>query len=153
MNHHDGMQRERTRRSGGFTLIELLGSVVIASIALPGILYATVNMSRLKRVDEQRNLAYAACRSQIERLRNLAIVDLPLQDGAGFAVDVDSNGQEELYAAPDDADGLPGEISVAVQEAAGGRTLYRVGATVRWSGAAGAQVFWLQTFMTSRRGR
>ncbi len=152
MNHHHGLQRKRARYSGGFTLVEIMGSVVIASIALPGILYATVNMSALRRVDGERNLAFAACREQIERLRQLPIVDLPLQDGTGFVVDADGNGREELHAAPDDGDGLPGEISVGVEETDGVRTLYRVRVIVRWAGAAGTKAFSLNTLMTSRRG-
>ena len=152
MGHGGRTIRGGRRGSEGFTLIEVMGGIVIASIALPWILFMTTNLAALRRVGEQRNLAVAACRARIEVLRSLPFAELPAQDDTGFAVDVDQNTRAELRAPPGDPDGLPGEVSLSVQDSAAGKTIYRVRATVRWMSASGPRTFWLETLMTNRWG-
>jgi hypothetical protein len=144
--------RTRSHRSAGFSLIEVLGGTVIAAIAIPGILYTTVKVAMLRRADEERNLALAGCQGRLETLRDLPLAGVLACDGTGFAVDVDQDAVTDLAPLPDDADGLPGEVSVVVEEASGDEVLYRVRVTVRWAGQSGARTFWLETLMTDRRG-
>ncbi len=144
--------RKTSRRSAGSTLVEVLGGAVIVAIAIPGILYTTVQVAMLRRADEERNMAMVGCQGKIEDLRDLPPAGLAACHGSGFAVDVDQDSVNDLAPLPNDPDGLPGELSIVVEEATSEKVLYRVRATVRWSGQSGARAFWLETLMTDRRG-
>jgi type II secretory pathway pseudopilin PulG len=135
----------RRGHAGGFTLVELMGGLVIAFIALTGIFLTTMSVSRLRRVDEDLNLAFAACRTKLEELRAMSFAALPSQHNTGFAVDVDRNGRPELKAAPGDLDGLPGLISVSTEASSSVKVL------VHWIGVSGVRTFSLECLMSNRR--
>jgi type II secretory pathway pseudopilin PulG len=145
--------RPRTRRAvtAGFTLVELMGGVVIAFIALTGIFLTTMSVSQLRRVDEDLNLAFAACRTRLEEIRAMPFPSLPGQHNTGFAVDVDRNGNPELKAPPGDADGLPGRVLVTTEATAGTSVLYRVKVIVNWIGVSGVRTFSLESLVGNRR--
>jgi type II secretory pathway pseudopilin PulG len=146
-----GRLRRGRRSAGGFTLVELMSGVVIAFIALTGIFLTTMSVSQLRRVDEDLNVAFAACRTRLEELRAISFSTLLAQNNTGFAVDVDRNGRPELQAPPGDTDGLPGRVLVTTEATSGTTLLYRVKVIVNWIGVSGVRTFSLESLMANRR--
>ena len=71
--------------------------------------------------------------------------------GTGFDVlDIKGN-PGGLACLPNDADGLPGQISVTVDQAAGAEKNYRVVLTVQWRGAQKNGRYRMQAILGERK--
>ena len=157
MSHKGEMQKlismrashERSRE-GGFILLEfVIGSLAVV-LALGAVISAVLQVSRLRKVDEELNLAYIACMSNIEDLRSVPLADLPAMNGVGFDVPALNGTLGGLTPLPGDADGLAGQFTVTMDKTGGGTTLYRVVTEVQWIGTAGRQSFRLESLMGQR---
>lgn len=136
----------------GVGLVEVaIGAVVLATL-LGAILSATVHPHRLRQSDGELRLAFTACRNVLGELRSVPFSEIPTLDGVGFDVP-GFNGSPGggLRAVAGDPDDLPGELTVTLDKANGGVTLYRVRAAVTWSGTQNRQRFALETVMGERK--
>lgn len=121
----------------GSSLIEVMIAMTVSVIILGGLMSAVLRHGKLRQTHVERNAAISAALDTIEELRKVDIVDLPTLDGSGFDV-LDANGNPGgLQPQATDADGLPGELRVVVDQTGAGKTVYRVTATVRWTGVNG----------------
>lgn len=134
----------------GATLVDLLMGTVVATVGLLGVLNISTHVQKLRRIDHELGHAHAACRNTIEELRSLPLASLPTLDGSGFDVAGPNGATDFLMALPDDPDGLPGHITVAVEHQTPAATLYRVRAEVVWTGSAGRQSTALECWMGAR---
>jgi type II secretory pathway pseudopilin PulG len=135
----------------GTSLIELmLGAVMVITLLL-AISSSVTSQSRTRRVSEERNLAMVACRNILERLRDTTFATVPALNNTGFDVPGVNGLAGGLKALPGDADGLPGHITVAVDQTASGQTLYLVTLDVDWTGVTGRQHFQEQTLLAERK--
>ena len=137
-------------REGGFSLLELLIGTLAVIVALGAVISGILQVSKVRKVDEELNLAYIACMSNLEDLHSVPYAQLPAMDGVGFDVPALNGTAGGLTPLPGDADGLPGQFTVTVDKVGGGRTLYRVVAEVQWIGNAGRQTFRFETLMGRR---
>ena len=131
-------------------LIELLMATVVSVIGLLTILTGVVQSAKLRRIDEETSIAFAACRETLDEIRNIPISQLPTLTGVGFDVLAVDGSPGGLNCLPEDDDGLPGVIDVVVDQSGGGSTIYRVTATVAWIGIRGRQKFYLDTLVGER---
>ena len=145
-----GGGRQVPAPAAGFSLIDLVGGVVLAVIALGGVITTTIAASKLRRVDQELVLAHQACRSQLEAIADMTGAQMAAQHGATFAVDGDADGTNDLTPA---AGTLPGSVTIAVAESdVAGNVLYRITVLVRWTGANGVRTYSLTALKTPRRG-
>ncbi len=134
----------------GFSLLELMMSILAAVVILGAILSSTLRHAAERRVNTELNLALVACTSTLEEMRTIPFADLPTLDGSGFDVPGTNGGPGGLQPLPGDGDGLPGQISVTVDQTDGTNVIYLARATVVWDGATGHQRLNLETFITER---
>ncbi len=142
---------EPRSKEGGFSLIELLVGTLAAVVALGAIISVCIQVSKVRKTDEELNLAFIACMGSLESLRAIPHSNLPTMDGIGFDVPAQNGTPGGLTPQPGDADGLPGEFRITAVKTGAGKTLYRATATVKWSGSRGRQEFKLDTLMGNRR--
>jgi len=129
----------------GFTLVELLMGTVLMVVGLVGVMSSTIRLHGLQRLDTEIDQAFQACRTNLEELRAVPITALPGYDGRGFAVPGPDGVTPILRAVPGDADGLPGEIHVTVDQSAAGYVLYKIRVVVTWRGASDRHTVELST--------
>ena len=134
----DSDSRRHGRGQRGSTLVELMIGAILAG----------QGGARPRGGQLELDLALNAARKKIEDLRALPIAEVPAQDGKGFAV---SGPTGSLRAKPDDADGLPGRVRVEVAESVGAETLYRITASVDWTGVSKERTFSLVSLIGDRR--
>lgn len=134
----------------GFSLVEVMIGMVTSVLVVGSTLSMTLQHAKLRKVDEEVELALKACRNNLEELRSVPIANLPAMNGVGFDVPGKNGAAGGLHAVPGDADGLPGQFTVTVDQTAGGKTIYRVRATVTWTGTQRRQTFELETLMGPR---
>lgn len=150
---HSGSTQEERSRDGqrGSSLIELMVVTVACVLVVGAALSMTTHQARQRKADQEVRLAMLACRNSLEELRSLPVPDLPTINGVGFDVPGKNGNPGGLTPVPGDKDGLPGEFRVVVDKTTGGKTLYRVTASVTWTGTSRTQTFQLQTMMGGRR--
>ncbi|MFQ5505081.1 MAG: hypothetical protein ACE5F1_09835 [Planctomycetota bacterium] len=137
----------------GSSLIELMiGSSFVAAVLI-AIVYAVVRLSGLRRVDQELDMAFVACRNNLEELRNLPFTQVPAMQGVGFDVPSPGGSPGGLTPLPGDADGLPGRFTVVVDKQSGGEILYNIIVAVDWKGVSGRQHFELRSLMAERKGQ
>ena len=136
----------------GASLVELLVGTVAIVVVLGATISTTVQSSKLRKDDTELRLAFAAAKNNIEELRTIPFAELPGMHERGFDVPAVNGAAGGLRAQPDDDDGLPGFISVAVDAEGAGETIYAVRVTVSWVGASGKRTFALETLMAQRKG-
>jgi type II secretory pathway pseudopilin PulG len=148
-----GPPRIRRTRGGerGLTLVDLLAGLAIAMVVLGGVLTTISSTTKLRRVDDELALAFVACRTQLEELRNAPFNTLAGMHGTRFSVRVAGSAVGELRAAPGVPPDQPGLISVTVYATSGSEVVYRVRASVTWSGVSGVRTFSMETLITNRR--
>jgi type II secretory pathway pseudopilin PulG len=129
----------------GFTLVELLMGTVLMVVGLVGVMSSTIRLHGLQRLDTEIDQAFQACRSNLEELRAVPIAALPGYNNRGFAVPGPDGVTPILRAVPGDADGLPGEIHVTVDQSAAGFVLYKIRTVVTWRGASDRHTVELST--------
>jgi type II secretory pathway pseudopilin PulG len=143
---------QRTTGESGTSLIDLMFAAAAIITMLLAVSTAVTSQSRTRRLAEERNLAMVACRNATEELRNQPFASLPALDGTGFDIPGTNGGAGGLRPVPGDADGLPGQFSVAVDQSSAGETLYRITVRVDWTGVNGRQHFELMTLVADRKG-
>ncbi|HEX6811188.1 MAG TPA: hypothetical protein VF384_06175 [Planctomycetota bacterium] len=136
----------------GTSLIDLMFAAAAIVTMLLAVSTAVTSQSRTRRLADERNLAMVACRNAIEEIRNQPFTTLLALHGTGFDIPGTNGGPGGLRPVPGDADGLPGQFSVVVDQAAAGETLYRVTISVDWTGVGGRQHFELLTLVANRKG-
>ena len=121
----------------GFSLVELMIGAVVMVVGLFGVMTSCIRLHSLQRLDGELAIAYAACRENLEELRSVPISGLLALDGTGFDVYASTDRMPTLRPVPGDADALPGEIRVALDDASAGFELYRIEVAVTWRGNSG----------------
>ena len=115
------------------------------------ILSVVLQSSKTRRLDSEINLAFVACRNNLDELRSIPFAQLAAMDGQGFDVPGVNGSPGGLQPVPGDPDGLPGQFTVVVDKTGGGKTLYRVSATVIWTGVLRRKQFVLETLIGERK--
>ncbi len=115
------------------------------------LLAVSTQMGSHGRVNQETTLALSAALDTIERVRDVDFATLPALHGADFDVPGTNGNPGGLAAAPGDPDGLPGEITVAIDQQSGGVKIYRVTVTVTWRGVAGRRRIALESLVGERR--
>ena len=142
---------EGQHRQAGFLLVELMFGIIVLAVAIGTSVSLSLQHSRLRRMNEETNLAAIVCRNNLEDLRSVRFVDLPTLDGVGFDVPSVNGSPGGLRPVPGDADGLPGEFIVVVDQTSGGEILYRVIVEVRWVGASGRRTIAFTSLFADRQ--
>ena len=150
MSEDAGVSHRRDER-GVFLAEFMLGAMFVVT-ALGAIITLFLGSANLRQLDRELHLAFEASRKALEEVRTVDIANIMTLDGSGFEVKSDNGSNNALATLPGDPDGLPGSISVTVENTNGTYTVYRVTATVDWRGAAGDQMFTLQCFVGDRKG-
>lgn len=134
----------------GMSIVELMIGATMVLLIIGSIITIVLQNSRLSQQDRELNLAFVACRNNLEQIRTMDIATLPALDGVGFDVRQSAGEYGALNLVPGDVDGLPGTFSVVVDKTLGASTMYRVRATVDWIGVQGVQKFELSTVIGAR---
>lgn len=135
----------------GTSLVELVIAATVVISLLMAISTSTATQARLRKLDEERNLAMVAIRNTLESMHDVAFAQVPALNGTGFDV-LGTNGRPSgLAPVAGDADGLPGSILVQVDQSSGTQTLYQVTLAVDWNGVAGNQHFAVVTLLADRK--
>ena len=153
MNHKGSVPPKESLgqpRQRGTLLVELTIASLLVVTALGAIITIFLGTADLRQLDREIYLAFEAARKALEEVRTVDIANIMTLDGTGFEVKSDNGSNDALAPVPGDADGLPGSISVAVENTSGSTTLYRVTTTVDWRGSSGDQNFSLQCFVGDR---
>jgi type II secretory pathway pseudopilin PulG len=136
-------------RCAGFTLIELMSILVLMTVGILGVLTTATRVNALRKLDEELAMALRACKSTMEDIRGLPIADVLTLEG--FDVPGRDGQGGGLPAVPGDPDGLPGHVSVTVDQTGGGVTLYRVTLEVEWARGTASQKFSFQSLLIERK--
>jgi type II secretory pathway pseudopilin PulG len=142
--------RDRERERGS-SLVEMLVTSVIVVTLLVALLSATMNHSRQRRLNGERNLALVAAMNTLEQARTIPYANLPSLNGTGFDVPGPNGQPRGLNALPGDADGLPGSIAVVLDLSYGGAQVYRVTARVDWKGIQDKNRIELSSLIVERK--
>ena len=145
--------RQQGHPAAGIAIAEVLIGAVVLLVGLSGIFLSTIECSRMRRTDEETNLAVQACRAKLEAIRALPFLDVAAQNGQSFAVDGNADGKPDLRAVPGDPDGQPGLVTVTSERTSGPHVLHRVNVSLTWSGNGGRRSLWLETLVGNRVGQ
>jgi hypothetical protein len=129
----------------------MLITAVIVVVLLVALLSATMNHTRQRRVNGERNLALVAALNTLERARTIPYSQLPSLDGTGFDVPGPNGQAGGLQPVPGDPDGLPGRLSVVLDLSYGGAQVYRVTARVDWRGVQNRNQVELSSLIVERK--
>ncbi len=138
-------------RQKGSSLIELMIAASISLVLIGAVLSTVIQQGHQRQASAETSLALSAALNNLEQLRTVPEATLITLDGQGFDVPGSNGGFGGLTPQPGDLDGLPGQLSVIVDQFTGGVTLYRVVATVSWTGVSGRRQILLQTLMGERK--
>ena len=145
------MSENRQKGSKGSSLIELMIAASISLVLIGAVLSTVIQQGHLRQASAETSLALSAALNNLEQLRTVPEATLPTLDGTGFDVPGSNGGPGGLTPQPDDLDGLPGQLSVIVDQSKAGVTLYRVVATISWIGVSGRRQILLQALMGERK--
>ena len=135
----------------GSLLIELMIAALVSLVLIGAVLSTVIQQGHQRQVTSETSLALSAALNNLEQLRTVPEATLPTLDGTGFDVPSSNGGPGGLTPQPGDLDGLPGQLAVIVDQSQGGVTLYRVVATVSWTGVSGRRQIRLQALMGERK--
>jgi type II secretory pathway pseudopilin PulG len=138
-------------QESGTSLVELMLGAAIVITLLLAISTSVVSQTRLRRLSEERNLAMVACRNTLESMRDVTFATLPSLNGNGFDIPGNNGGAGGLSPVAGDADGLPGRITVTVDQSSGSEKLYLITLRVDWTGINGTQHFEMKSLMAERK--
>lgn len=141
----------RPQGERGTSLVELIVLLVAAALLVGSTLTGVVSHGVQRRIHGEQILAMSACRNTLEMLRSQPFAALPGFHGTGFDVPGQDGQARGLSPLPGDPDGLPGEISVALNRQNGLAIIYTVTARVRWLGATRGGDFRMIALMGERR--
>jgi type II secretory pathway pseudopilin PulG len=136
----------------GSSLIELMIAAMVSLVLIGAVLSTVIQQGHQRQATNETALALSAALNNLEYLRTVDEATLPTLDGKDFDIPA-SNGQPYggLTPQPGDPDGYPGKLSVFVDQNKAGVTLYRVVATVSWTGVSGKRQIRLQALMGERK--
>ena len=143
------MLEERNKEAGG-SLIELIIATSIALVLVSAVMHISVHSSKVRKADAEIHLAWSACRNVIEEVRTLPVSQILALNGTGFDVPGPNGETKGLNVVKSNTSGLTGVITAIVEVTAPLCTMYRVTATVNWTGVSGEQDFSLQTLVVKR---
>ncbi|MHC4515565.1 MAG: prepilin-type N-terminal cleavage/methylation domain-containing protein [Planctomycetota bacterium] len=145
------MDRDCQKHQQGSSLIELMVAAMISLVLVGAVLSTVIQQGHQRRATSESSLALSAALNNLEQLRTVPEATLPLMDGKGFDVPGSNGAPGGLQPVPGDFDGLPGQFTVLVDQSKGGVRLYRVVATVAWTGVSGRRTIRLQALMGERK--
>lgn len=135
----------------GSSLIELLVSLIVGMVFIGAVLSVAIQQGHQRKANTETSLALAAALHNLEQLRTVPQATLAGLDGTGFDVPGSNGAPGGLAPLPGDPNGLAGRFSVVPDQTAGGVTLHRVIATVRWRGVGGTKRVRLQSLIGERK--
>jgi hypothetical protein len=135
----------------GVFLVDLMIGAMVSVVLIGAVLSIVVHQGQMRQANTETSLALSAAINSVEQLRTVPQAVLPALDGTGFDVPGPNGAPGGLRAVPGDPDGLPGQLTVAVESTAGGETLYRVVASVAWVGVTGRRTYALETLLGERK--
>lgn len=136
--------------ASGSVLIELMLSSALVVVALAHTVNLAVQSGKVRQANSEQQLAFTAARDMLEEIRALPLSEVPALNGVGFDIPGENGAPGGLRPQPGDADGLPGAITVTVDNTTLGHTLYRVRTSVLWTGVVGRRQVQLECLRTTR---
>jgi len=135
----------------GTSLVEVMFAAVLVVTFVGALLTVVVRQGVHRQVNSETSLAMTAALDNLEKLRNVPFGTLLSLNASGFDVP-GLNGQPNgLQPVPGDPDGLPGELTVIVDQPGPIATLYRVRATVLWTGISKVRRLHVETLIAERK--
>ncbi len=145
------MHKYTDSQEAGTSLVEVMFAAVLIVTFVGALLTVAVRQGVHRQVNSETSLAMTAALDNLERIRNVPFATLLTLNGSGFDVP-GLNGQPKgLRPLAGDPDELPGELTVVVDQASGGTTLYRVRATVLWQGVSRVRRLQIDTLIAERK--
>ena len=135
----------------GMSLVELMMVIILAVVFIGALLSAAIQQGLHRQTNMETSLAMTAALDNLERVRATPFAGLPALNGSGFDVPGSNGNPGGLRALPGDPDGLPGELTVTVDETKTGYTLYRVAASVSWRGVNRSRRIQVETLVAERK--
>lgn len=135
----------------GTSLVELMVAIFMAVVFVGALLSAAIQQSTHRQTNMETSLAMSAAMDNLERVRAVPFSGIPALDGSGFDVPGANGNPGGLQPLPGDPDGLPGELTVTVDDSSGGYTLYRVTASVSWRGVQRSRRIQVETLVAERK--
>jgi len=145
----------RTRHTQqGFTLIEVMFGAAILAIAVLGVSSMATASQKLTQSSEEKGAALEAVE---EKLREIEATDYDqiaaVHHQTGFSVTATDVLNNMLPPLVGDADGMPGNVQVAVPAPPGdGNSMLQIDVRVDWVGSSGPRALTRTTFL-SRLGQ
>ena len=136
-------------RQKGSSLIELMIAALVSLVLVGAVLSTVIQQGHQRQSTNETALALGAALNNLELLRTMDEATLPAMDGKEFDVPGSNGNPKGLTPQPGNL--LPGKLSVFVDQTTGGVTLYRVVATVSWTGVSGKRQIRLQALMGERK--
>ncbi len=136
----------------GSALLELMIGSILVFMTFLSVTIMMTSQGNLRRTSEEQSLAMIACRNNLESIRNVPLSELPALHEVGFDVPDLAGHPGVLQPLPGDADGLPGQFLISVDQTLAGETIYLVRMVVSWYGISGRQEFEVRSLVASRRG-
>jgi type II secretory pathway pseudopilin PulG len=138
-------------RQAGTSLVEMMIAFVAVVALLGVVLSGALRHSAERRSGAEFELATAASLDNLERIRGLTSAEIQALDGVGFDVPDALGAPGGLRPVPNDPDGLPGQFRVTVDQSLASAVLFRVVATVEWSGAFGRRRLGFEALIGERK--
>ncbi len=135
----------------GTSLVEVMIAAVVSLVLVGAVLSTVIQQAHQRQTTSETSLALGAALNTLEQLRTIPETALPGLDGVGFPVPGSNGKPGGLTPQPGDPDGLPGQLAVFVDQTELGVTLYRVVATVAWTGVSGRRQIRLQSLIGERK--
>lgn len=135
----------------GASLIELMFATFASVVLVVAVMTAVTQQSNHRKSLTETSLATAAILNNLERARTLSEAEILALDGVGFDIPGTTGSTGGLDPVDGDADGLPGQLTVVVDQTSGSATLYRISASVVWTGVNGDRRITLQSLIGERR--
>lgn len=142
----------RTRsEESGFSLIDLMIGAMVSIILIGAVLTVIVHQGHLRQSNTETSLALNACMNTLENMRALDTSGILTMNGTGFDIPGPNGQPNGLTPVAGDLDGLPGAVTVVIDQSSGGNTLYLVVCSVTWTGVTGRRIYSMQTVMGERK--
>ena len=132
-------------------MVDLMISMVVSMVLIGAVLSVVHQQGTTRRSTEEGILALSTARNNLEQIRSMTQAQVVALDGTGFDIPGSNGAAGGLRPVPGDADGLPGEFTVSVDQALAGNTLHRVVASVAWIGVSGRRRITLQALVGERK--
>ena len=146
-----GAHEGHAMAEAGMSLVELMMAIILAVVFIGALLSAAIQQGLHRQTNMETSLAMSAALDNLERVRAVPFAGIPGLNGSGFDVPGSNGNPGGLRALPGDPDGLPGELTVAVDETKTGYTLYRVTASVNWRGVNRSRRIQIETLVAERK--